>query len=195
MQWSSCKGTARLRDIVLRLLTQCGHAYPRESHPIFIMEAIGSVVQPSELECARMEPPRSTCSAAFSDSLPGHLMCCESFTEANMDSLDVRGQQHLSTCTSTAISVSSSDTTTYSNHLYGYDQPAASPLHVEVLQHSCSSLSAAVVREYVVAQLKRQPTAFGGFTMTEFEDPVLKEHVVSISVCDIPDSVQVVAPM
>ena len=78
---------------------------------------------------------------------------------------------------------------TYTNHLYGYDQ--ATPLHVEVLQHSCSSLSASVVREYAVAQLKRQPTAFGGFTMTEFEDPVLKEHVVSISLCDIPDSVQV----
>lgn len=155
------------------------------------MEAIGSV-QPGEHDGASMEPPRSTCSAAFSDNLAGHLMCRESFTDINMDHLDVRGQQHLSSCTSTAISVSCSDNvTSYTNHLYGYDQPTPSPLHVEVLQHSCSSLSAAVVREYTVAQLKRQPTAFGGFTMTEFEDPVLKEHVVSISVCDIPESVQV----
>ena len=48
-----------------------------------------------------------------------------------------------------------------------------------------------MVREYAVAQLKMQPTAFGEFTLSDFEDPVLKEHVVSIAVCDIPSSIQV----
>ena len=48
-----------------------------------------------------------------------------------------------------------------------------------------------MVREYAVAQLKYHPTAFGEFTLTEFDDPVLKEHVVSISVCDVPTAIQV----
>ena len=64
-------------------------------------------------------------------------------------------------------------------------------LHIEVLQHSFSSLSESVVREYAVAQLRHHPTAFGEFVLTEFDDPVLKEHVVSISVRDIPTSVRV----
>jgi hypothetical protein len=79
------------------------------------------------------------------------------------------------------------------HHLYHQQERGAGApsLHVEVLQHSCSSLSASVVREYAVAQLKMQPTAFGEFTLSEFDDPVLKEHVVSIAVCDIPTSIQV----
>ena len=122
-----------------------------------------SSVQPDD--CACMEPSNTN----FSDSLASHLTCCETFSSPHMLVPDPQP---------TSVS--------------GSIPPEQSPaIHVEVLQQSCSSLSASVVREYAVAQLKYHPTAFGEFTLTEFDDPVLKEHVVSISVCDVPTAIQV----
>ena len=155
------------------------------------MEGIGaaiSSVQPSE--GASLEPCTHT---SYSECLASHLMCCETFTavpEPRM--LDSVALPHvppdpLTQCGVPPV-VSGS---TMAHHLYHQTQEPPPSLHVEVLQHSCSSLSASVVREYAVAQLKMQPTAFGEFTLSEFDDPVLKEHVVSIAVCDIPSSIQV----
>lgn len=65
-------------------------------------------------------------------------------------------------------------------------------IHVEVCQHPNSTMRASLVREYATARLKMQRTAFcGGFTLTEFEDAVLQEHVLSISVSDTPKGLMV----
>lgn len=55
----------------------------------------------------------------------------------------------------------------------------------------CSTLRASVVREHTKSVLRKQGTASGDFIITEFEDPILKEHVISISVSDIPRDLQV----
>ena len=54
-----------------------------------------------------------------------------------------------------------------------------------------STLRAKVLKEHAKALLKKKGTTFGDFILTEFEDPVLREHVISISVTDIPKEVQV----
>lgn len=172
------------------------------------MEGIGaaaiSSVQPSE--GASLEP--SCTHTSYSECLASHLMCCETFTGAVtpepriLDSVALSSQcsalstippppDHLTQCGG-SVGVPP----IMAHHLYGHHtaepRGAGAPsLHVEVLQHSCSSLSASVAREYAVAQLKMQPTAFGEFTLSDFDDPVLKEHVVSIAVCDLPTSIQV----
>ena len=149
-------------------------------------------VQPSE--GASMEPCTHT---SYSECLASHLMCCETFPAPGGPRMLDSSAVHVSApiiqdslaSAQCAPLVSGS---IMAHHLYHHQTHEPPPaLHVEVLQHSCSSLSASVVREYAVAQLKMQPTAFGEFTLTEFDDPVLKEHVVSISVCDIPSSIQV----
>lgn len=48
-----------------------------------------------------------------------------------------------------------------------------------------------MLREQAKALLCKKGTAFGDFILTEFEDPVLREHVVSLSVSDVPIEVQV----
>lgn len=175
------------------------------------MEGIGSAaissVQPSE--GASLEP--SCTHTSYSECLASHLMCCETFTGAVtpepriLDSVALSSQcgalptilpppDHLTQCGG-SVGVPP----IMAHHLYGHHTVAeprghgagAPSLHVEVLQHSCSSLSISVIREYAVAQLKMQPTAFGEFTLSDFDDPVLKENVISISVCDIPTSIQV----
>lgn len=154
------------------------------------MEGIGaaiSSVQPTEE--ASLEPCTHT---SYSECLATHLMCCETFTAAAPEPriLDSVSLPHLpDSITQCGVSLVSGST--MAHHLYHQTQEPPPSLHVEVLQHSCSSLSASVVREYAVAQLKMQPTAFGEFTLSEFDDPVLKEHVVSIAVCDVPSSIQV----
>lgn len=55
----------------------------------------------------------------------------------------------------------------------------------------CSATRASVLREQAKALLRRKGTAFGDFIVTEFEDPVLREHVVSLSVSDVPMDLQV----
>ena len=147
------------------------------------MEAISSLL-PRTSDAASMEPPSER---EYTDSLTSQLMCCESFTVPRIEPLvEVRPVLPAGTDSNDSIDVADGVLTATGGHTYEQDS-----LHVEVLQHSCSSLSASVVRDYAVEQLKRQPTAFGEFTLSEFDDPVLKEHVVSISVCDVPCSVQV----
>ena len=136
-----------------------------------------------------MEPCTHT---SYTECLASHLMCCETFTApCGTQILNTVAMPDPLASVQCAPSIVSGSTMTH--HLYHHAQTQQPPhsLHVEVLQHSCSSLSASVVREYAIAQLKTQPTAFGEFTLTEFDDPVLKEHVVSIAVCDIPSSIQV----
>lgn len=129
------------------------------------MEAVGSF-QP--MERASTEP----LGPEFSDSPAGHHhSLCKTFT---IPLSPVATKQSQSVPLSTPVAASRPTT-----------------LHVEVLQRSFSSLSESVVREYAMGQLSQHPTAFGEFVMTEFDDPVLKEHVVSISVRDIPTSVRV----
>ena len=144
------------------------------------MEAVSSL-QPRDQ--ANLEPPIM---AEFPDSFAGHLMCCEPFTVPH--SME---QQVGASCSAPEATTDGGGTDVNSLNSPSHLVPQAVTLHVEVLQQSCSSLSASVVRDYAVAELKRHPTAFGEFTLTEFDDPVLKEHVVSISVCDVPSSIQV----
>ena len=61
--------------------------------------------------------------------------------------------------------------------------------------HSSSTLRAAMLTERVKILLRKQGTTFGDFIITEFEDPILKEHTVSVSVSDIPNNLQVRQPL
>ena len=54
-----------------------------------------------------------------------------------------------------------------------------------------STLRAVVLTEHVKALLRKQGTVFGDFIVTEFEDPILKDHAVSVSVSDIPKNLPV----
>ena len=64
-------------------------------------------------------------------------------------------------------------------------------LHVEVCQHAQSSMGDSRVRELVVELLARKGTAFGQLIMDEFEDSVLQQHIVSISITDAPTQLKV----
>lgn len=61
--------------------------------------------------------------------------------------------------------------------------------------HSSSTMRAAMLTERVKILLRKQGTTFGDFIITEFEDPILKEHTVSVSVSDIPNNLQVRQPL
>ena len=52
-----------------------------------------------------------------------------------------------------------------------------------------------MLTERVKILLRKQGTIFGDFIITEFEDPILKEHTVSVSVSDIPNNLQVRQPL
>lgn len=52
-------------------------------------------------------------------------------------------------------------------------------------------MRAAMLTERVKILLRKQGTTFGDFIITDFEDPILKEHTVSVSVSDIPNNLQV----
>ena len=56
-------------------------------------------------------------------------------------------------------------------------------------------MRAAMLTERVKILLRKQGTTFGDFIITEFEDPILKEHTVSVSVSDIPNNLQVRQPL
>ena len=52
-----------------------------------------------------------------------------------------------------------------------------------------------MLTERVKILLRKQGTTFGDFIITDFEDPILKEHTVSVSVSDIPNNLQVRQPL
>ena len=60
---------------------------------------------------------------------------------------------------------------------------------------ACSTIRASVLREHAKALLRKKGTAFGDFILTEFKDPILREHVVSLSVSDVPMDLQVWSPL
>ncbi len=60
---------------------------------------------------------------------------------------------------------------------------------------TCSTLHPAVVRDHTKALLRKQGTIFGDFIVTEFDDPLLQEHVISVSVSDIPRELAVRVPI
>lgn len=64
-------------------------------------------------------------------------------------------------------------------------------LHVEVCQHSSSSMRGAKLKELVRDKLLERGTAFSDLVLLEFDDPILKEHVLSISITDTPSELKV----
>ena len=64
-------------------------------------------------------------------------------------------------------------------------------LHVEVCQHSTSSMRGAKLKELVRDMLLERGTAFSDLILLEFDDPMLKEHVLSISITDTPSELKV----
>ncbi len=55
----------------------------------------------------------------------------------------------------------------------------------------CSTLAPSVVRDHTKALLKKQGAVFGDFIVTDFDNLLLREHVISISVSDIPKELRV----
>ena len=64
-------------------------------------------------------------------------------------------------------------------------------LHVEVCQRAHSSMGDTKLKEMVLELLAEKGTAFSQLIMEEFEDPVLKEHVLSVSITDTPRELKV----
>lgn len=54
-----------------------------------------------------------------------------------------------------------------------------------------STLSPSLLRESAVATLERRGSTFGDLTLTQFDDPLLAEHVLYLAVVDIPKHVSV----
>jgi hypothetical protein len=57
-------------------------------------------------------------------------------------------------------------------------------IHVEVCQKSCSTARASVVGQHATRFLSRMGTTYGDAVLKEFDDPLLKEHVDSISLSE-----------
>ena len=66
-------------------------------------------------------------------------------------------------------------------------------LHVEVCQRADSTLRCSKLKELVLSMLRQKGTAFGELFLQEFEDPLMKEHVRSVSVTDVPYQLKVLA--
>ena len=64
-------------------------------------------------------------------------------------------------------------------------------LHVEVCQRPDSTLRCTKLKELVLSMLRQRGTAFGELFLQEFEDPVMKEHVQSVSITDTPHELKV----
>ena len=64
-------------------------------------------------------------------------------------------------------------------------------LHVEVCQRAHSSMGDTKLKDLVLELLAEKGTAFSQLIMEEFEDPVLKEHVLSVSITDTPSDLKV----
>lgn len=64
-------------------------------------------------------------------------------------------------------------------------------LHVEVCQKGDSTLRCTKLKELVLSMLRQRGTAFGELFLKDFEDPVMREHVHSVSITDVPHEVKV----
>ena len=64
-------------------------------------------------------------------------------------------------------------------------------LHVEVCQHGNSSMRQAKLKELVMDMLLERGTAFSELVLMEFDEPTLKDHVLSISITDTPSELKV----
>lgn len=64
-------------------------------------------------------------------------------------------------------------------------------LHVEVCQRAESTLPCSRLKELVLSMLRQRGTAFGELFLLEFDDPVMKEHIQSVSISDIPYQLKV----
>ena len=72
--------------------------------------------------------------------------------------------------------------------------PQHTSLHIEVCQAPCSTLRMSQIRDIVRDYLKELGSVIGELEETEFDDPVLKEHVLSILMTDVPnDQVKLIA--
>lgn len=59
-------------------------------------------------------------------------------------------------------------------------------LHVEVCQHAHSSMRGSKLKDMVLKLLAERGTAFSQLIIAEFDDPILKEHLVSVAITDTP---------
>lgn len=73
----------------------------------------------------------------------------------------------------------------------GPDAVSKPVLHVEVCQRAHSSMGDTRLKELVLELLAEKGTAFSQLIMEEFEDPVLQEHVLSVSITDTPSELKV----
>lgn len=55
---------------------------------------------------------------------------------------------------------------------------------VNVFSPHPSTVGASALQQHAAAFLSRVGTAYGDTVLTEFDDPVLQEHVASIALCD-----------
>lgn len=67
-------------------------------------------------------------------------------------------------------------------------------LHVEVCQRAHSSMGDSRIKELVLQLLAEKGTVFRQLMVEEFEEPTLKEHVLSVSITDTPGDVKVRMP-
>jgi len=56
--------------------------------------------------------------------------------------------------------------------------------HIEVLQSLYSTVQAKVLKDKVKTFLTEKKSAFGDFSISDFQDEFLKQHIISISLCD-----------
>ena len=56
---------------------------------------------------------------------------------------------------------------------------------------TCSTLRPSLLRDRAVAVLERRGSTFGDLTITQFDDPLLTEHVLFLAVVDIPRHISV----
>ncbi|XP_041353322.1 pachytene checkpoint protein 2 homolog [Gigantopelta aegis] len=56
--------------------------------------------------------------------------------------------------------------------------------HVEICLHPCSTAKSSVVKDHVCKLLHKQKVAYSDFTITEFADQFLSEHVKSVTLTD-----------
>ena len=71
----------------------------------------------------------------------------------------------------------------------GCSQPT---LHVEVCQRPHSAMAGTKLKELVVELLLERGTVFSELLIVEFEHPILKEHLLSVSITDTPAHLKVI---
>lgn len=55
-------------------------------------------------------------------------------------------------------------------------------------------MSSSILKTHVRELLLQKGAVFGDFIMTEFSDPILQEHILSVSITDTPPELQVHLP-